>query len=477
MNKLSALQPNNVFAYFEEICNIPHGSSNLNAICGYCEEFAKKNNFRYIRDKANNIVIFKNGTNGSQSPVILQAHLDMVCQKTDESQIDFEKDGLDIFIDGGYIRAKDTTLGADNGIGVAMIMAILADDKLLHPPIEAVFSADEEIGMIGAAALDTGILESKRMINLDSEESDLITVSCAGGNDVRIYVPITREMKKGTRVTVKINGLKGGHSGIDIDKNRENANILMGRILNHIQGSGLNIISIDGGTKRNAIPFRAEAQILVGNAKETCVRIKEYAKLIGEELCDAEETLKITVNEQDMGEYEVLDKNSGEKIVYMLLNTPNGIVKMSESIKGLVETSLNLGITSTQKDSVLLQYALRSNKKTALEFLEERMKSFSLYNGGTIEISGRYEPWEYKEESTLRDEYALAYEKKTGKKPKVDAIHAGLECAVFSSTIKNLDCIAIGPDTLDAHTTNERLDIKSTKKVYELLCETLEMLS
>ncbi len=474
MNKLFALQPSNVFAYFEEICKIPHGSSNLNAICDYCVEFAKENNFRYIRDELNNIVIFKNGTNGSKTPVILQAHLDMVCQKTNEAQIDFEKDGLDIFIDGGYIRAKGTTLGADNGIGVAMIMAILADDKLLHPPIEAVLTADEEIGMIGAAALDTSILESKRMINLDSEESDLITVSCAGGNDVRIYVPITREKKNGTRITVKINGLKGGHSGIDIDKNRENANILMGRILNHIQESEFNIISIDGGTKRNAIPFGADAQILVGNAKEACALIKEYAKLIEEELCDAEENLQITINEQGVGEYEVLDKKSGEKIIYMLLNTPNGIVKMSERIKGLVETSLNLGIVSTQKENILLQYALRSNKKTALDFLEERMKSFSLYNESTIEISGRYEPWEYKEESPLRDEYALVYERKTGKKPKVDAIHAGLECAIFSSTIKNLDCIAIGPDTFDAHTTNERLNIESTKIVYELLCDTLE---
>ncbi len=477
MQKLQGIEPANVFKYFEEISQIPRGSGDMQKISGYCVNFAKEHNLKYIKDDANNVVIFKDATQGYENAdtVILQGHMDMVCQKTDECEIDFEKDGIDIFIDGDFIKAKGTTLGADNGIAMAMILSILEDDTLEHPSIEAVFTTDEEIGMIGASKLDVGILKGKRMINLDSEEENALTVSCAGGSDVKITLPITKTIKKGTKIEVQINGLKGGHSGVEIDKGRVNANVLMGRVLNKIkQITDFDIIGINGGTKRNAIPLDSVADILVDDESKVTGKIKEYFGIIKEEIKDREPNCNIEVSVKNSGNFEVLDKT--DKIIYMLITTPNGVVDMSKSIDGLVETSLNLGILKTEPNKIVMQYALRSNKRSALDFLEERLLCFGKYNECEVELSGRYEPWEYRENSPMRDMYIKVYSERVGKKPNVEAIHAGLECAVFSGAIKDLDSIAIGPDMFDVHTVEERLSIPSTKLIYEILGDLLKKL-
>ena len=275
------LKPEKVFEYFGEICKIPHGSGNMEKISACCEEFAKSNGLDYIRDAANNVIIYKPASAGYETaqPIILQGHLDMVCQKDEGVDIDFETDGLDIFLDGDYLKARGTTLGADNGIAVAMIMAILEDKTLSHPPIEAVFTVDEEIGLIGAG---------QRMINMDSEEQEILTVSCAGGSDFRMTLPVKKIKKSGTEIKIALKGLQGGHSGVEIDKNRTNANILMGEILKVAkENCGIDIISVNGGDKGNAIPNASQAYIVVQNP-DAASRIKEFAALKKEEICETE---------------------------------------------------------------------------------------------------------------------------------------------------------------------------------------------
>lgn len=476
MGILSELNPKEVFKYFEEICAIPHGSGDMDRISAYCEEFAKKQGLFCIRDDANNVIIKKDASLGYEksAPVILQGHIDMVCQKEKTNPIDFEKDGLDIYVDGDFVKANGTTLGADNGIAVAMIMSILASDDIAHPPIEAVFTTDEEIGMIGAGKLDTSVLKAKRMINLDAEEEEYLTVSCAGGSDFKAVLPIERRTVKGTKATIEISGLTGGHSGVEIDKGRVNANILAGRLLNMLSAkTGFDIISINGGTKANAIPFSCEIEIVAVDIDVFSKVFDDTVIVIKNELKDRESGLKITLSSGDAGSFEAFSDSVREKIMYLLLITPNGIIDMSSEIDGLVETSLNLGILKTEENEISAAYALRSNKSSSLDFLEAKMVSFAKFLGFETSVSGRYDPWEYVDNSELQELYIKAYSDKMGKEPIVTAIHAGLECAVFSASIPELDCIAIGPDMTGVHTTKEKLSISSVERIYGILCDIL----
>lgn len=476
MSILTNLEPQSVFKHFEEICAIPHGSGDMDKISAYCTEFARKNNLKAVVDEAKNVIIYKDGTKGyeNSAPLILQGHIDMVCQKTEDCAIDFEKDGISVLVDNDFIKADKTTLGADNGIAVAMIMAILENHDLEHPPIEAVFTTDEETGMTGANELDASLLKGKRMINIDSEEANTLTVSCAGGVDVKISVPVKRKKAEATPITIKIEGLKGGHSGIEIDKGRVNADILGGRILNYLKNrTELNLISVNGGTKRNAIPLSFAAEVAVNDADKFINVLNEYITIVENEIKDREENFSVTVEKGAKSNLAVLDDESTNKVIYMLNTTPNGVIEMSAKIENLVETSLNLGVLKTAENEIIMQYALRSNKKTALDFLTDKMVSFAKYNKCGAVVSGRYEPWEYKENSPLRKLYVEEYKNKFNEDVIVAAIHAGLECAVFSSKIDDIDCISIGPDMFDVHTVNERLSISSTKQIFELLLKVI----
>lgn len=468
-----------VFRYFEEICAIPRGSGNMEQISRYCLEFAKENGLKAVCDGAKNVVIYKPAAKGYETaePIILQGHLDMVCQKTEDSATDPEKDGVKPYAEDGFIKAKGTTLGADNGIAVAMIMAVLSSKELFHPPIEAVFTTDEEIGMIGAEKLDCSLLKGRRMINLDSEEAEILTVSCAGGSDFKAVLPTEKTEVKGTKVLLEINGLKGGHSGTDIDKGRINANILAARILNRLKKTAeFNIIGINGGTKGNAIPFCCKAELVTGDAETLIKTAEKYISVITEEICGREEDCDICLKTGETGVFKALDGNSGNRLLGILLTTPNGVIDMSAEIDGLTETSLNLGILSTEDCGAVMQYALRSNKSSALTFLEDRMTAFAELNGCDSQISCRYEPWEFKKNSPLQKLYADVYCKTLGHKPIISAIHAGLECAVFAKKIEGLDCISMGPDMSGVHTVNERLSVSSTEEIFGLLCEVLERL-
>lgn len=470
--KLENLRPQRVFKYFEEICSIPHGSGDMEKIADYCVEFAKSHSLEYKRDEADNVVIYKNATAGYENaePVILQGHLDMVCQKLEDRNIDFATEGLDIFVDGDFVKARGTTLGADNGIAVAMVLAILESDEYKHPRIEAVFTTDEEIGMVGATKLDMNWLSAKRMINIDSEEENAVTVSCAGGSDFKVILPVNRVKKSGTEIAVMLKGLKGGHSGIEIDKGRVNANILAGRFLNHMaKATDFEIISIDGGDKGNAIPNLCKIRVCAGDAEKFVNEAEKELEIIKNEISEREKDFAPVITVGNTAEFDVFDNELKNSIIYTLLCVPNGIIEMSASINGLVETSLNLGILATGNEEITMLFTLRSNKKSAHTALENKLKGFFSVLPCTIEASGHYPPWEFKENSELQKLYIDTYKEITGTTPSVEAIHAGLECGIFYSAIDGLDCISIGPDLFDVHTVNEKMSISSTEKIFNVL--------
>ncbi len=479
MSKLSGLKPERVFHYFEQISAVPRGSGNRKGISDFCVAFAKEHHLRYVQDEAYNVVVYKEAAPGYETAdtVILQGHLDMVCQKSEGYQIDFEKDALDLYIDGDFVKARGTTLGADNGIAVAMILAILENDALAHPAIEAVFTSDEEIGMLGAIELDSALLSGKKMINLDSEEQDVLTVSCAGGSDLTMRAPIDKKTACGTKVELKIFDLKGGHSGVEIGSGRVNAAMLMGRVLNHLQKKiNFSLIDISSGTKVNAIPRTCHVALVTENPQAFLEEAEAYLTLIQKEIATREPDFAFSVELGEAEDFLAVDDGVQKKLLNVLLCAPFGVVEMSADISGLVETSLNLGILKIEKETLCLQFSLRSNKQTALDFLEEKMLGLADALGFVAETSGHYPPWEYKENSVLRDLYRKVYFETFGQEVKVEAIHAGLECAVFASNIPELDCIAVGPQMYDVHTDGERLSISSTEAVFSLLKKLLKAL-
>lgn len=477
MSKLENLTPQRVFHYFEEISSIHRGSGDRDAISQYCIDFANSHNLEYFTDNEKNVVIYKDGTKGYENAehIILQGHLDMVCQKTEECTIDFLNDGLDIYIDGDFIKANGTTLGADNGIAVSMVLAILESDDIAHPPIEAIFTTDEETGMYGAKGLDMSILKGRRMVNIDSEEDDCITVSCAGGSDFKAFTKLNRSKKIGDKVTITLKGLRGGHSGIEINSGKLNANKVMGKALKTLSDKlDFEIISIDGGDKPNAITNRCEVVMCVnGDYKDTLNKTLNEVK---DGIIEIEENCGFELRIINDCECETLGSKLTQDICDILYTTPNAVIKMSDSIENLVETSLNLGVLYTDDDSLVFHYALRSNKKAGLYELEDEMKEFFRKFNFEIDTFGHYPPWEYRENSQLRDMYKELYTEVFGKAPRIEAIHAGLECGVFADGIADFDCIAIGPNIFDAHTVNERLSIKSTQAVFDTIVKFLAKL-
>ena len=476
---MTNLKPERVFYYFRQISDVPRGSGNCYGIARYCKNFAVNHNLKYIKDDANNVVIFKDATPGYENsePVILQGHTDMVCQKTENSDTDFINRGIELFVDGDFLKAKETTLGADNGIAVAMILAILESDNIPHPPIEAVFTSDEEIGLIGAGKLDMSVLSSKKMINLDSEEDDTVTVSCAGGCHFNAKVPLKYEEKNGTKITITLKGLKGGHSGVEINNNRVNADTLAGRFLNHIKKScEFDIININGGNKDNAIPNKCAIELCVGDADSFIKTAENYLDIIKSEIADRESGFVFTFDKGETASYKVLSADIKTDLIFALTCVPNGVLEMSADIDGLVQTSLNLGVLKIENDILSLHFGLRSNKKSGLSFLIEKLRAFFDFVNWENSTNGHYPPWEYKETSQLRELYKEVYTDYFGKEPKVEAIHAGLECGVFADAIDGIDCISIGPALYDVHTVNEKLSISSTENVFNILLKILQKL-
>ena len=476
--KLAGLEPASVFAYFEKICSIPHGSRNTKAISDYLVSFAKEHGIRYEQDALNNVLMYQDGTCGYEdhAPVILQGHMDMVCEKDADCPIDMDTQGLDIDHDGTDIFAHGTTLGGDDGIAVAFILALLADQTIPHPPLEVIITVDEEIGMQGAAGVDLSRFQSRTMVNLDSEDEGIFTVSCAGGARGTIHMPVERRVVYGPCVKLTVEGLTGGHSGVEIHKNRANANKVMGEFLGRVQKlMPLCITKLQGGAKDNAIPRSCEVTMVpLGINIE---RINDIAAELQKEIREQFDEPNAIVRGDDVDALggNALTSECSAKVIALLNATPNGVQAMSQDIEGLVQTSLNLGVLKLEEE-LTLTFAVRSSVNAEKRELLKKLSDLADFYDGSYTEMGDYPAWEFKKESKLRGVMVDAYTRMYGKAPEVVAIHAGLECGLLSEKLPGLDCVSIGPDMHDIHTSRERLDIQSTRRTWELLLEVLKNL-
>lgn len=479
MRALENCEPKRVFYYFEELCKIPHGSGNTKQISDYLVSFAKEHGLEYVQDEMNNVVIYKPATEGYEDApaVILQGHMDMVCEKRPDVDHDFTKDPLNISVKDGYVTANGTTLGGDDGIAVAYGLALLESKDLAHPALEVLITVDEEIGLLGAEGFDCSALKGKRLINLDSEAEGSLWISCAGGLSGISTIPVQRVEAEGQKAAVKITGLMGGHSGAEIDKKRANANVLMGRFLYSLQKeTAYEIISLAGGQKDNAITREADAELLVEdiNAIKACA--EKLQKGFREEYAGTDEGITVEITDLGAASAKVLHPTSREKVLFFLMEVPFGIQKMSGSIDGLVETSTNIGIVKLGEDEFLGSSSVRSSVEAAGAALSDKICYLTEFLGGEYTVQGAYPAWEYRKDSPLRDQMVEVYEEMYGEKPNVVAIHAGLECGLFYKKIEGLDCVSLGPNMKDIHTSEEVLDIASTERVWKYLVKVLESL-
>lgn len=477
MAVLENIEPKEVFSFFERLCEIPHGSGNTKAVSDWVASFAQSRGLWYVQDEKDNVIIKKPASPGYESaaPVILQGHIDMVCEKTAECEKDMAREGLDLDVDGDVIFAKGTTLGGDDGVAVAMMLAALDDDKLEHPEIEAVFTSDEEVGLLGAAALDASRLSGKRLINLDSENEGIFTVSCAGGARANCRVPIAREAFAGQTLRVTVDGLRGGHSGAEIDKGRANASKLLGRVLCELhKRAGFRLCSVRGGMADNAIPVKAEA-VLVGDEAEVRATAEEMQRRFRDEYRSTDPAISVYVD-ADKTELMPMSKHSSGDVITFLMCAPNGICEMSAEIEGLVQTSLNLGILNTEEDALKASFSVRSSIDTQKQMLLDTLRCLTERLGGDMGVTGDYPGWAYRVDSPLRDLMVKVFEQQYGYGPKIEAIHAGLECGLFAGKIEGLDCVSLGPDMEDIHTPGEKLHIASTQRTWALLKETLRQM-
>ena len=472
-------EPKKVFNFFEKICSIPHGSGNISLISDYLVEFANERGLDVKRDESGNVIIFKAGTQGYEQaePVILQGHMDMVAVKEAWVTKDMSKEGLDLETDDDFISAKGTSLGADDGIAVAYMLAILDSEDIKHPPIEALFTVDEEIGMLGATALDCSTLKGKKLLNIDSEDEGVFTVSCAGGAIAKCILPYRMEPVVSSVVEIRIEGFKGGHSGSEIIAESANANIVMGRILlNLFQNIGMRLMILNGGEKDNSIPVLSECAIAVhSDQKDNAIRIiNETFEEVKDEYKYTDPDLRVITNAMEEGVADAFTSNASLAAVVMLSNFPNGVQKREPGMDNQVRTSLNLGKIRTEQETLEFTFLVRSSKESEKRYLIEKLKSITEIFGGSVEVSGNYPGWEYRSESKLRDILVQEYVDLFGKQPRVEGIHAGLECGIFAGKIKDLDVVSIGPQMYDIHTTRERLSIASTQRTWKLILNTLE---
>lgn len=475
--KLAGLRPEAVFGYFEKICSIPHGSGNTKQISDYYVSFAREHDLRYVQDEWNNVIIFVPGTEGYENhePVIIQGHMDMVCEKDPDCPINMDTDGLDVTHDGEWVFANGTTLGGDDGIAIAYAMAIAVDKTIPHPPIEIVITVDEETGMYGALGIDMSVLKGKRLINIDSEEEGIFTVSCAGGVRATISMDAPRHAVYGPCIRLTVDGLAGGHSGIEIHKNLANANKVMGEFLSEIKKlMPLCLTALTGGSKDNAIPRSCTASLVaMGMDLEP---INDIAAKLQEMLRSRydEPNAVITADNIDALGGNALSTQDTDRIIGLLCAVPNGIQVMSADIPGLVQTSLNLGVARLEGDKFCMTSAVRSSVNQEKLDLVGKLRDLAAMYDCRFDERGHYPAWEYKADSPLRDLMVQTYMDIYGKEPQVIAIHAGLECGLLGEKLPGLDSVSIGPDMQDVHTSRERLNIASVERVYNYLLELLK---
>ena len=481
MAVLANCKPQDVFKYFEMICGIPHGSWNEKALSNAILAWAKDLGLEAYQDEMWNLVIKKPATAGYENApaVILQAHIDMVCEKNADVEFDFDAQGIDIYIDGDFIKARGTTLGGDNGIGAAMGMAVLADNSLQHPAIEVVLTTVEEAGMDGAKALDVSILDGKIFINIDNSDEGIFITGCAGGARVNIAMDMEFEgLPEGdfTCHEIFVGGLKGGHSGIDIHLERANSNKLLARALNSLPMPYF-ISEISGGSKDNAIPREAFAKLCVPQEHKDAL-LAEIAALeivLQKEYKTTEPDLFLRATEgKSCACGKIFAPNLQKSLINLLLLIPSGIEHMSADVPELVETSNNMGVIRMEGNKIVITNAVRSSVETRKHALCARIVAAAQALGANAAITDGYPGWQYAPISPIRDNFVRIWTEKFGKTPIIKAIHAGLECGVFAEKLPGLDMIAFGPNMFDLHTPDERASISSTEKCYSFLKDVLK---
>ena len=468
-----------VLYYFEQLTKIPHGSGNVEAISDYLAEFARNQGVRYVQDDARNVIMFKEASKGYENApvVMIQGHMDMVCEKNAESDHNFETDALKLRLEGDYLMADGTTLGGDDGVAVAYAMALIADKEVKHPALELVITTDEETGMDGAKALDMSELKASYMINVDSEDEGVVLCSCAGGMRQTCTLPMDRVEADGVVYDIALTGLYGGHSGAEINKNRVNSVYAMTRLLFEARESvDFCLLDFHGGLKDNAIPREAFASVVV-KENDTALFVKVISELTDKyksELTSIEPGFSVEATAGEKSVYRVLSPVSFEKLLFFLMQAPNGVQRMSGDIEGLVESSLNLGIFEVREDEAEFNFALRSSSKTYKYFMKDKVEYLISFLGGDSSTHSEYPAWEYRRESKLREIFSEVFMELYHKAPKMEAIHAGLECGLIAEKMPDLDMISIGPDMKDIHTPAEALNLPSTIRMYRFLEKLLE---
>jgi len=475
MAVLSNCKPERVFHYFEEICGIPHPSYHEEQISAYLVEFAKAHNLEYYQDEVYNVIMIKEASVGMENvePLILQGHMDMVAEQEPDCKKDMLKEGLDIEVIDGYVTAKGTTLGGDDGIAVAMILAILEDEELKHPRLEVIITVCEEVGMEGATALDVSMLKGRKLLNLDSEEEGHFLSGCAGGCRMDISYPFKKQQISGNLILVDVKDCTGGHSGAEIDKGRANASHIANRVLAAaVEVADINLVDYVGGTKDNAIPRSTSVKLVTSD--EAVKAMEAEAKAILNEYAVTDPQMKIDIVNEGNANIAAVGIQDSKKIVQLILATPDGIQTMSHDIEGLVETSLNLGILNLNEDNITYACALRSSVETAMTALMRRVEMIGKAFGCQVSVRGVYPAWEFKRNSDYRDELVKMYEDMTGNKAIIETMHAGVECGILANKLQGLEAVSIGPDMFDIHTPKERLSIASTERIYNFVRKVIE---
>ena len=481
--KITGYKPEKLFHFFEEVCAVPRGSGNEKGISDFLVKFAKDRNLWVYQDDSYNVIIKKGGSKGAEDkePVMLQGHIDMVCDKRAGVEHDFEKEGIDLVLKDGVLSANGTTLGADNGVAIALMMMVLDDEDIKHPPVECVFTTEEEVGLNGAQALDKSQITARTMINMDSEEEGVATISCAGGLRVQLTRPVDRIAAEGTLVQIKIEGLLGGHSGTDIDKERQNANILMARMVEKLmKNTDGKLVTFAGGTKDNAITRECEAFLIYAEKAEAEKAEKlacALAETFSEEIISFEPDFGCEISLEEGQRVSALKDEDAKAFVSAIRLAPNGVYRRNIKMDGFVVVSSNIGVVRADESELVIVVSPRSSVASLQEDTKERFVLLAETFGFAIDYSGEYPGWDYKEDSRIREVFVESYRELFGTELKLEAIHAGLECGLFSEAMPELDAIAVGPTLYNVHTPDENVPLDSFERFYELLKDVLARLA
>ena len=481
--KITGYEPAKLFHYFEEISAIPRESGNEKGISDYLVAFAKEHGLWFYQDDVYNVIIKKAASAGAEAApaVMLQGHIDMVCDKLGTVEHDFTKDGIDLVVKDGVLTANGTTLGADNGIAVALMLTVLDDDTLAHPALECVFTTDEESGLVGAETLDKSQIDARIMINLDSEEEGVATVSCAGGVVVTYTRPATREHKAGSLLTLEISGLLGGHSGADIHLERGNGNLIMARIVERLMLAGEPaLVSFNGGTKDNAINRECKAELVYADhaaAEAGAELARDIAAKVAVELETYDPGFTCDVAVADDAEVEAIDQDTALAFVRAIRLAPNGVMRRNLAADGAVDVSSNIGVVATSADEVKILLSPRSSITSLQEEFKDRLQTLADVLGFDAKFEFEYPGWSYAEHSPVRDVFVDTYRELFDSELRIESIHAGLECGLFAEALDGLDAIAVGPTLKDVHTPDESMELASSERFYQLLVTVLERLA